>query len=315
MQKKIYPSNKTNHYFIIVVFVFIFIMLDNIIHQIICCILYMIQLYQMNLSIILDEKGVYKKWLFFPKKLQYHYDDIEHGIHTKSEKTSSLTLKPKNKLATPCTISLDNLQNPDKLLQDIAQYIPIQHETEKSNPVESEIGSRPLIICIGAFFLMFVSLAIKSELLQGFYLYREVWQWFLFWIIVAIIANYFFLKRDKKNQYVILTSFIVGVFSGVILSDFNLAFGRYICEKNCHHSQTITLKLIEQNDKRQHWQISTTEQNTLALKKHDFFVYPNEKQILKPNLKNHDLYQVEIYQTKLGDFYFQSDIFYDRNTK
>lgn len=101
----------------------------------------------------------------------------------------------------------------------------------------------------------------------------------------------------------------------MILSDFNLAFGRYICEKNCHHSQTIMLKLIEQNDKRQHWQIITTEQNTLALKKHDFFVYPNEKQILKPNLKNHDLYQVEIYQTKLGDFYFQSDIFYDRNTK
>lgn len=312
MEKKIYLPNKTNHYFIIVVFVFIFIMLDNIIHQIICCILYMIQLYQMNLSIILDEKGVYKKWLFLPKKLQYHYHEIDYGIHIKGEKTNRLQLKPKNKLAKPCIILLDSLQNPDKLLQNIAEYIPIQHETKKSNPVESEIGSRPMIVCLVAMFLIFVSLAIKSELLQGFYLYREVWQWFLFWIIVAIITNYFFFKKDKKNQYVILTSLIVGVFSGVILSDFNLAFGRYICEKNCHHSQTVTLKLIEQNDKRQHWQIITTEQNTLALKKHDFFVYPNEKQILKPNLKNHDLYQVEIYQTKLGDFYFQSDIFYDK---
>lgn len=310
MEKKIYLSNKTNHYFIIVVFVFIFIMLDNIIHQIICCILYMIQLYQMNLSIILDEKGIYKKWLFFPKKLQYHYHEIDYGIHTQGEKTNRLQLKPKNKLAKPCIILLDNLQNPDKLLQNIAEYIPIQHETEKSNPVESKIGARPMIVCIGAFFLMFVSLAIKSELLQGFYLYREVWQWFLFWIIVVIIANYFFFKRDKKNQYVILTSFIVGVFSGVILSDFNLAFGRYICEKNCHHSQTITLKLIEQNDKRQHWQIITTEQNTLPLKKYDFFVYPNEKQILKPNLKNHDLYQVEIYQTKLNDIYIKNDVFF-----
>lgn len=271
--------------------------------------------YRLCYFVVLDEKGIYKKWLFLPKKLQYHYHEIDYGIHTQGEKTKHLQLKPKNKLAKPCIILLDNLQNPDKLLQDIAQYIPIQHETEKSNPVESEIGSRPLIICIGAFFLMFVSLAIKSELLQGFYLYREVWQWFLFWIIVAIIANYFFFKRDKKNQYVILTSLIVGVFSGVILSDFNLAFGRYLCEKNYHTSQTVTLKLIEQNEEHQRWQIITSEQNTLPFKEHHFSVYQNDKLILKPNVKNQALYQVEIYQTKLHDIYIKNDVFFNPKSR
>lgn len=119
---------------------------------------------------------------------------------------------------------------------------------------QNDIGKYALILLGLSAFILLTALLIPIFLLKSPHFAVESYVWIIPCFIVAIILSFVVIRREDKS-YSFITSILVGSILGACLYFFVLQINRFYSELAPQKNFIVELKLIDQNDDYQTWQL------------------------------------------------------------
>ncbi|WLF85019.1 hypothetical protein [Moraxella sp. ZY210820] len=280
---------------------------------------FFIMYYRQSLSYIVTETGIYSKFLCFAPQLKIAYDDIkEIALVNETRHAKLLNIQHLwiiSKQFTSLRIELNYLKDAEQFIEEIRQYIDIEEKILDSYASQS-IGNIPVYILLVSIFLMFVTLWFDHSIIQAWHTSSEyMFTWFTIGIILTSIVCYFVCKQDEKNKAVVISSIVVGIFAGAMVTNFALSIQRYINEQRNITPQVVVMELVEQKERYQKWKIVSENAKQFRFQDGYFLVHKDWKQGYNEQLQQGKHYQIEIYQSEWNDIYFKPNAFFDAKVR
>lgn len=276
---------------------------------------FFIMYYRQSLSYIVTETGIYSKFLFFAPQLKIAYDDIkEIALVNETRHVKLLNIQHLwiiSKQFTSLRIELNYLKDAEQFIEEIRQYIDIEEKAFDSYGSQS-VEYRPVYILIISIFLILITLCFDHFMIQAWHTSSEyMFTWFVIGIILTSIVCYYVCKQDKTNQVVLVSSIMVGIFAGAIVTYFALSIQRYINEQRNIAPQVVVMELVEQKERYQKWKVVSENAKQFRFQDGYFLVHKDWKQGYNEQLQQGKHYQIEIYQSEWNDIYFKPNAFFD----
>lgn len=245
------------------------------------------------------------KKLFSKKDKEFsaeHWDThgVLHFIH--SEKIYTLF---KMSLTN---ISLSQLSDEQatQLIQHLVQdwqleKLPLDDEFPFKLPpiAQNDIGKYALVLLVISLFVVVIAFFTPVFILKSLHFGVESYFWMIPCFIIAMGLSFFLIRQEAKS-YSLVTSILVGLVFGSSLYFLALQINRFYSESAPQKTWTAELKLIEQNESYQTWELPKEFINKTGLTK----IYIAKKwQNTHTHFELNHSYSIAIHQGLFQDYW------------